>query len=182
MAVGSTPTPATIFAYTFYPLTADMTSVFTWPGPPLSKEEIMDGKLNFKKLLEEYLFKLHLVKHSPKFEDEKFREGYLDANLSWFQDMKAYCDDYVPKILPITEEIKFRYMLKDKLDGEAPAPLSGYFTYRDEIVPIYDDDYGQQDIMLFRGKEYSGGCYNFLAIHDFTYIVDQILEREYLEE
>lgn len=51
--------------------------------------------------------------------------------------------------------------------------------YRDHKIPVYNDDQGQQDFIIFNDEEFGGGSYNFMADYDFVDFVDKQLENMY---
>lgn len=44
--------------------------------------------------------------------------------------------------------------------------------YRDRVIPIYDDDYGQQDVAIIDGVIQGAGAYNFFSVEEFMDMVD----------
>lgn len=44
--------------------------------------------------------------------------------------------------------------------------------YRDNIFPIYSDEYGQQDYIVIDDRIVGGGAYNFYAEYDFIKAID----------
>lgn len=44
--------------------------------------------------------------------------------------------------------------------------------YRNDVIPIFNDDYGQCLYAKICGKEYGGGTYNFFPYIDFANIYD----------
>ena len=76
---------------------------------------------------------------------------------------------------PLTKEQKNLIKEKFVYNGEYPYKL---FVYRDQYVPVYSDDYGQQDYTVIDGKTYGGGAYNFFADEVFCSEIDYILEKK----
>ena len=68
---------------------------------------------------------------------------------------------------PTEQEIK-EFTYKDNIEYEPVAVLE----YDDEIIPIYNDDYGQQEFIRYRDKEFSGGAYNMFPEEDFICFIN----------
>lgn len=78
------------------------------------------------------------------------------------------------------------------LEGEYEhLPIEGCvydksFSYRNIIVNVYFDDYGQQDYYTFNfnNKDYnfSGGSYNFGAARDVCFYIDDIMLEQLINK
>lgn len=136
-------------------------------------------ELTFEDLLYEYESQLCYIKRmiEPKTLSvynmtKEYWEGYYYAVFHWFETMKDYCTDFDPLMREATikEEQEFLY------ENQPPC---GVLDYRGVRAPVYDDDYGQQLFMVFRGQIYGGGAFNTAPERDFCYIIDGIIDREF---
>jgi hypothetical protein len=50
-------------------------------------------------------------------------------------------------------------------------------VYRGEVIPIYMDENGQQDFIVYHDKIYCGGAYNLAAEIDFCSFIDKIKDE-----
>ena len=138
--------------------------------------------MEFKEILEKYEDD---IKHADKMLDPKclsffkksedYWQGYKKACYSWFQSMKEYTD-FVPQLREPTEKEKeeFTHWWYETNTLQKPDRI---LEYRDEIVPIYYDDYGQQEIVIFKGEIISGGAFNTMAEYDFCAFIDRIKDN-----
>ena len=133
--------------------------------------------MKFDDILGFYQFNLSNIKvfKERKFYSEDYIEGMIRQNFSWFEAMAMQCPSRYQEVLVKDGEDVEDYRFENQL------PLK-FILYRGEKIPVYDDDYGQQDFAVIRGKVISGGAYNFMAAEDFVYYMDQVLEREFLEK
>lgn len=79
-----------------------------------------------------------------------------------------FFEDYKYDIIylgDMSEEQQKQYARED-------MPLAYLLVYDGETIPVYSDDYGQQDVMVWNGHEVGGGCYNINAATDFCYYID----------
>lgn len=77
-------------------------------------------------------------------------------------------NDYLYSVIfwdDMSEEQRQQYARED-------MQLIYLLLFDGEMVPVYADDYGQQDVMVWNGHEVGGGCYNFNAPIDFCYYID----------
>ena len=132
--------------------------------------------MNFKSLLENYEEVIELAKIQKRRKDApkgvEYWNAFIDGAFHLFQNMK-YEIGFEPEVEYPTEEEKQKYYLQKY--KEYPFAI---LNYRGQEVPIYIDDYGQQEYMVFQGKEYSGGAYNFECRKDFCCIIDDYLDRK----
>lgn len=69
---------------------------------------------------------------------------------------------------------------KQKFDIYPDYPLVGLMFYRDEVIPIYDDDSGQQVFAEWNGESFSGGSYNFEYLAYFAFALDEAFDDQFL--
>ena len=133
--------------------------------------------MKFDDIISFYEFNLGNIKvfKERKFYSEDYIEGMIRQNFSWFEAMARQCPSRYQEVLVKDGEDVEDYRFENQL------PLK-FVLYRGEKIPVYDDDYGQQDFAVIRGQVVSGGTYNFMAAEDFVYYMDQVLEQEYLEK
>ena len=71
---------------------------------------------------------------------------------------------------------------KAKFDTDPNFPLAGIMFYRQQEIPFYDDDPGQQVFAVYNGETLCAGAYNFQYLNYFAISVDRILDEQYLDE
>ena len=104
-------------------------------------------------------------------ETKEYWQGYKRASFKWFQYMKNKIE-FFPETQAMTED--------EKIDNIYVDAFNNYYYphqwlyYRGEKVPVYSDEYGQQDFILYQGKECYGGAYNFCPECDFCAFIDEI--------
>ena len=133
-----------------------------------------DEKTVFERLLICYELALELAEMKRKHEDEspEYLDGFQRGLLQLFQSAKDAVG-FKPQIDPATEEEQERYF-----DSRWNNKPYGILRYRGQEVPIYTDDYGQQDYMIFRGETVGGGAYNFFSDVEFCNYIDKILDND----
>ena len=130
--------------------------------------------MKFKNLLDEYEYLRDIAKvqkerpASPK--TKEYWDGYLAGIFRLFTELKME-SDFNPSVDEPTKEEKQKYYLEKY--QEYP---SGILRYRGQEAPIYFDDYGQQEYMVFQNKEYNGGAYNNDCRWYFCQVIDDILD------
>ena len=67
---------------------------------------------------------------------------------------------------------------KQEYDIYPNMPLCGLLKYREQILPMYDDDPGQQVVAALRGEMISGGAYNLEYCEEFMSRVDYLLDHD----
>ena len=133
--------------------------------------------MKFEDILDFYECNLFNIKQfkERKFYSDDYIEGMLRQNLKWFRVMASQCPSRYKEVSvrkgAKVEEYRFENQLPFK-----------FIVYRGEKIPVYDDDYGQQDFAVIRGQVVSGGAYNFMSAEEFVYYMDEVLEREFLEK
>ena len=136
--------------------------------------------MEFKEILEKYeddikyadrMLEPRCLSFFKKSED--YWKGYKKACYSWFQ-MAKECVHFTPLTREADEEEKeqLKYIENDTVY----EPIF-ILLYRGEEIPVYDDDYGQQEFIIYNGEHYSGGTYNFAAVFDFCSFVDRIKDN-----
>lgn len=125
-------------------------------------------------IYEMFLKRIRRFKKAGAFSEE-YLEGMRRQNFIWFQDLSLQTSGKEWRELEGIEEVVKDY----EFEGELPYRL---ILYRGVILPIYRDDYGQQDFTVIRNRVISGGSYNSFAVDEFIYEVDKILEEEFLTE
>ena len=139
--------------------------------------------MKFNDLLQEYENKLNYVKRmttsdalSFYHKTKDYWDGYLKSSFDWFQQMKMLCEDFNPKVRTATEKESTKYR-----NADGCSSLNGILEYRGEIIPVYNDDYGQQKFAVYLGREISGGSYNFCCEYDFCYEIDYLKDIGHVE-
>jgi hypothetical protein len=95
--------------------------------------------------------------------------GALRVNFDWFRRISEDERPYEYEVITY-KELSFAER------GQYRHPELGDVTqilyYRDRVIPIYDDDYGQQDVALIDGVLQGAGAYNFFSLEEFMDMVD----------
>ena len=116
-------------------------------------------------------------------------EIYEDTAESWkhakevafsiYQELRLDCEDGIPSLKDCLSRDKeqIRDILPYKFDNGYECPCCGILHYRGYDFPVYIDDYGMSDFIVFGGNEIqissSGGeC-------DWYYPIDLILDKIY---
>ena len=127
--------------------------------------------MSFKDILFIYNMKMNNARIKLDRELITYDEFNLirDEALYWLTHLKDMMnmDDWCLVRRPTPEEVE-RY--KDPIE---------IMEYRDDIIPIYNDDYGQSMYAFIFGKEYGGGTYNFQPYFDFSNIYDSERANNY---
>ena len=132
---------------------------------------------------------LHL--HQDRLKSLRYR--YDQKRLNWGQLMASFnaeeraWKDTMPELSLLYsyfEEIPVGDLSPEEVSqySNQSCPLYSIIKYRDQIIPVYNDDYGQQMYAVFRGRELSGGSYNFNYIDAFLPTVDEMLDRELISQ
>ena len=130
--------------------------------------------MTFEELLEAYEDKLEwvVIQKKRKYFDQDYLKGYYYGLRQMFHDCKSLID-FKPQIDKPTPEEKEKYNTENE--------VVGVLHYRGVKAPIYCDDYGQQEYIIYEGKTYSGGSYNFMAAWDFCDYLDDVLDEKILD-
>lgn len=65
-------------------------------------------------------------------------------------------------------------------DPENKVEPHAILLYRGQEVPVYFDDPGQQEYIIFEGQTFGGGAYNLMCDIDFCDYIDTILDQKVL--
>jgi len=133
--------------------------------------------MTYEQLLTCYELALDLVKMQRErgHKSPDFLDGFQKGALQMYWSARDETD-FKPQIDPATPEEKKKFY-----DPESKEEPFGILRYRGQEVPVYDDDYGQQEYIIFRGETYCGGAYNFGADYDFCSYVDNVLDNDIRE-
>lgn len=129
--------------------------------------------MKYEDLLETYEDKLDWVRRQRSHAENPsdYWDGVQIGLLSMYQQLLPLTDFKPMTEKPTEEESK---KLVDPETGDKPYAM---LVYRGERVPVYLDDYGQQDYMIYRSEVYGGGAYNFNSLFDFCCIIDYMLDE-----
>lgn len=87
-------------------------------------------------------------------------------------------DKYKLRYVTKKEQKELVYIERDEkgipIHNDEPYQI---LEYKGLSIPIYSDDYGQQDFIVLGNEVFGGGAYNFGAIYDFMYLIDKWLEN-----
>ena len=112
---------------------------------------------------------LSLLKRGAEYFD-----GYKQANFNWFQTMKAEIG-FLPESKTLEGDEAKDYKFIDEF-GKEYLPYRLIF-YRGEEVPVFLDDYGQQEFIVFRSRICCGGGYDSMADDYFCKFVDEVKDE-----
>ena len=137
--------------------------------------------MEFIEILEKYENDIDYVNRmlSPKClsfykKTKEYWAGYKRAVYNWFQFMKLECN-FKPETEEISEEESRNLIYVDEFNNYY-FPFQ-WLKYRGEKIPVYSDDYGQQDFIVYKGKSFYGGSYNFESRFDFCSFIDTIKDK-----
>ena len=95
--------------------------------------------------------------------------GALKINLNWLIYLSQSDRIFGYIIVPLQDlSIETRREYKHPVMGDVIKIL----YYRGKFIPIYNDDYGQQEVAIIDGQEHGAGAYNFFSDGEFMDIVD----------
>lgn len=147
----------------------------------------MKERFKFRDLLLEYLFVLGGIQ-------DKLKRGIINNetantlryyNLDWLhwtrgrtlEDKEIFTESRDKRKL---NNKKFLLPEEKRCPGCDDGKPYRIITYRGIEIPVYDDDYGQQDFAIVLGQEISGGSYNFFSVEEFIDASDRLLEEKFL--
>lgn len=144
-------------------------------------------KIEFRDLLLQYYTLLTSFKYRLQQNIDSSREFQkrISVNMAWFHYLIEHLDskDVFKKTFEKRKLSRKKFLLPE--DQRCPGCEDGkplyILKYRGIDIPVYDDDYGQQEVAYFDGKAISGGCYNFFPEYEFIFYIDRYLEDRYLE-
>lgn len=147
-----------------------------------------DSKFKFWNILGQYYHMLCFNKRDLDLGDitekEFLTRNYI--NMEWFHEMiysMLSLRDYA-RISRDEKKLrlkKFRLSDKERCPGCDDGKPYKVITYRGFDIPVYNDDYGQQDFAIFMGKCISGGAYNLFSDQEFMSYVDHYLEKLFID-
>ena len=138
-------------------------------------------QLTFKELRRLYLFNLSNIKVRKEREiiSEERAFGELRYNFHWYNDILTFfIDREYESIRAVNLGENEREQYKHTELGE----VSYLLKYLDYCIPVYIDDYGQQEVAVIEGEEIGAGAYNMEAEEFFCYVLDQRFEKQFLEQ
>lgn len=143
--------------------------------------------MTFTDILIEYCFNLTRIKSDIERNttSQVDSQSALRVNLDWFRYIRNQLLDYTDYVEEIGDKKtlnKKEFLLPESkrcpgCDDGKPYKI---IKYRNVLIPIYDDDYGQQDFTIIFGKEMSGGSYNLYSYMEFINYVDYELQNRFL--
>ena len=149
----------------------------------------MGEELTFKNDLIEYCFNLTRIKSDIErsLTSQADSQSALRINLDWFRYVRNQLLDYADYVEEIRDQRtlnrkEFRLPESQRCPGCDDGKPYKVIKYRNVLIPIYDDDYGQQDFAVIFGKEISGGCYNYYSYIEFINYVDYELQKRFLND
>lgn len=128
--------------------------------------------MEFEELLADYESILMNIgrQKNRSYRGDEYLEAYYQGASRMFHLSKLN-SDFKPSRVEPTPEQKEKYLF----EGEEPVSI---LYYRGKEVPVYVDDYGQQEFIVFEGKTFGGGSYNTMAEYDFCDYLDDIIDQE----
>lgn len=105
--------------------------------------------------------------------------GALKVNFDWFRRISEDERPYEHKVVSYKE---WSFVERERYKHPELGDVLKFLHYRDRVIPIYDDDYGQQDVAIIDGVIRGAGAYNFFSVEEFMDMVDMneyyALEKE----
>ena len=141
----------------------------------------MDLQQFYQDLLEWHntrLFNLRERWHRSLITEDEARAAFGAEMLAWRDTMQSLLPFYTfyttfeGNVIP--EDLRKGY------DTDKNFPLCGVILYRDQKIPYYVDDYGQQVFGKFNGHEISTGAYNFNYCEDLVSAVDYYIDKAFV--
>lgn len=128
--------------------------------------------MNFEELLADYETILININRQKRrhYRSDEYLEAYYQGASRMFH-LSKLSGDFRPARSKPTPEQKEKYLF----EGEEPVAM---LYYRGKEIPIYNDDYGQQEFIVFNDKTFGGGAYNTMAEYDFCDYMDDIIDQE----
>lgn len=144
-------------------------------------------ELTFEILLHLYSYKLYNIveRHNRGLDNEEEYRRALALNRLWLEDIADYIGrDYTVRTRKDDE------ITKAEIDKFAPLGVEENYImyliyvidYRGLTIPVFADDYGQQDIAWINDGWCSGGSYNFHPEEVFCSRADYYLEQQNIKE
>lgn len=133
--------------------------------------------MKFYELLSQYETMLNILSiHQQR--DRKPVDWLLGAHWSnsiWFRELKSICEDF-PKMETLTESESEHY-----IDRETKEKASFKLKYRDKIIPIWADDFGQQFYAIYEDNLFITGPYPSCPEIILSDQIDSIIDQEFLD-
>lgn len=142
--------------------------------------------LDFQFLLHIYETELENIrlKLAKKMLTKKEAHEAKGLNHYWFSEMKVFSDwcDYFDYITADQfEKYNIPLDLIDKYQAMCPKlPLCAIVRYRNIEVPVFDDDYGQQEVVKIGDMFIGCGAYNWSQKREIASEIDIYLEEQYM--
>ena len=143
--------------------------------------------MTFTDILIEYCFNLTRIKSDIERNttSQVDSQSALRINLDWFRYLRNQLLDYTDYIEEISDKRTLNrkeFLLPEskRCPGCDDGKPYKVLKYRNVLIPIYDDDYGQQDFTIIFDKEISGGSYNLYSYIEFINYVDYELQNRFL--
>jgi len=162
-------------------------------------------KVNFEEIFNMYQRNIEYanrnIKHSrlDNKRDISWFKGYKDASFRYFQNLRMNFPESYPEIRKVTEKEKEKFTIRNKKVADdldvainkvygntveknkeyeiVEAPY-GVLEYRDQIIPVYSDDAGQQDYCIFKNHTIASGAYELFPVSVFVYEIDYLMDVE----
>lgn len=140
----------------------------------------MDLSKFFSNMLSAHEYQLHSLR--SRFEHglitkEDLIIAFQTTQSCWrdfLMELRPYYNyDKVISAIDLTDEQKEQYKHPDP-----QFSLCGLLDYRGQVVPMYDDDHGQQVFAVFRGRDLAGGTYNMWYCDSFISEIDYALDHD----
>lgn len=145
--------------------------------------------MTFTDILIEYCFNLTRIKSDidRSTTSQADSRSALRTNLDWFRYLRNQLLDYTDYIEEIGDKRTLNrkeFLLPEskRCPGCDDGKPYKVIKYRNVLIPVYDDDYGQQDFAIVFDKEISGGSYNLYSYIEFINYVDYELQNKFLND
>lgn len=153
------------------------------------------NKVTFLDVLVEYYHFLDIIKYSDQFKKDKSDKqdiirDRLRINSGWLRFMQHnyFLGKDRKKLYRVYRSDKilnkkcFRLKEDERCVGCEDGKPYKVIKYRNILLPIYIDDYGQQDFTIINDKTICGGAYNLESDLYFISKVDDMLEKQFMND
>lgn len=109
--------------------------------------------------------------------EDQLKTGFFVEQMAW-RDLKDQLSFDYQDFYKATDVRYLDEEQKRKYDIRPDEPLCGLLEYRDHIIPMYNDDPGQQIFAIFEGRILSGGPFNMHYCEAFIAEIDYTLDHK----
>lgn len=133
--------------------------------------------MKFRDLVNEYETMLNILSiHQQRARKSvDWIMGAYWSSSVWFKNLKNYCEDF-PKLVSLSDDESKLY-----IDYDTKEKASFKLNYRDNIIPIWLDDAGQQLYTIYKNTLFTTGSYSICPEIILSDQIDTIIDKEFLD-